>query len=199
MMKKRILLLSAIALTAFSNTISAKHNHSDLKINTEVSGVEWIGKKVTGQHSGGITIKEGTLNLHDGNLSGGTIVMDMSSITCTDLKPEEGATKLVGHLNSPDFFDVANHSTATLKITGAKKTEGKKYMVSGTLTIKGITKPITFEANVEMKDGKLGAFAEVKVDRTLYDIKYGSGKFFEGLGDKMINDEFIIKFKIAAE
>ena len=198
-MKKRILLLSAIALTAFSNTISAKHNHSDLKINTEVSGVEWIGKKVTGQHSGGITIKEGTLNLHDGNLSGGTIVMDMSSITCTDLIPEEGATKLVGHLNSPDFFDVANHSTATLKITGAKKTEGKKYMVSGTLTIKGITKPITFEANVEMKDGKLGAFAEVKVDRTLYNIKYGSGKFFEGLGDKMINDEFIIKFKIAAE
>jgi polyisoprenoid-binding protein YceI len=199
MMKKKILLLSVIALTAFSNTISAKHNHSDLKINTTVSSVEWIGKKVTGQHSGAITIKEGTLNLHDGHLSTGKIIMDMSSITCTDLEADKGGKKLVGHLNSPDFFDVANHATAMLEITGTKATEGKKHMISGNLTIKGITKPISFEATTEMKDGKLGAFAEMKVDRTLYDIKYGSGQFFEGLGDKMIDDKFIIKFKIAAE
>lgn len=198
-MKKRILILSVIALTAFSNTLSAKHNHSDLKINTKVSSVEWIGKKVTGQHTGAITIKEGGLNLHDGHLSTGKIVMDMTSLTCTDLKPEQGGGKLIGHLNSPDFFDVANHGTATLEITGAKATTGDKQTISGNLTIKGITKPITFEATVTMKEGKLGAFAEVKVDRTLYDIKYGSGKFFEGLGDKMIEDEFIIKFKIAAE
>ena len=198
MMKKKILLLSMIALTAFGNTLSAKHNHSDVKVNTKVSSVEWIGKKVTGQHSGGISIKEGILNLHDGHLSTGKIVMDMSSITNTDMEGEM-AQKLVGHLNSPDFFDVANHATATLDITGTKATEGNKHMISGNLTIKGITKPITFEATVEMKDGKLGAFAEMKVDRTLYDIKYGSGKFFEGLGDKVIDDEFIIKFKIAAE
>lgn len=198
-MKKKILLLSVIALTAFSSTVLANHNHSDVKINTKVSSVEWIGKKVTGQHSGGITIKEGTLNLHDGHLSGGKIVMDMTSLTCTDLKENEGGGKLVGHLNSPDFFDVANHATASLEITGAKKIEGNKHMISGNLTIKGITKAITFEATVEMKDGKLGAFAEMNVDRTLYDIKYGSGKFFEGLGDKAISDEFVIKFKIAAE
>ncbi len=190
--------MSIVALTAFSNTLSA-HNHSDLKINTKVSNVEWIGKKVTGQHSGTITIKEGTLNLHDGHLSGGKVVIDMSSITCTDLKPEEGASKLVGHLSSPDFFNTESFATSTLDITAVKKTEGNKHSITGNLTIKGITKPITFEATVDMKDGKLGAFAEMKVDRTLYDIKYGSGKFFEGLGDKVIDDEFIIKFKIAAE
>ena len=198
-MKKRILMLSMIALSALGNTLSAKHNHQDITINTKISSVEWIGKKVTGQHAGGITIKEGTLNLHDGHLSSGTIVIDMSTITCTDLKPEEGGKKLIGHLNSPDFFDAKNHNTATLTITEVKVIEGKKHSISGQLTIKGITKPITFPATIEIKDGKLGAYAEMNVDRTLYDIKYGSGKFFEGLGDKMIADEFTIKFKIAAE
>ena len=198
-MKKRILLLSIIALTALGNTISAKHNHSDITINTKVSSVEWIGKKITGQHSGQITIKEGTLNLHDGHLSGGVVVMDMTSITCTDIKPEEGGDKLVGHLNSPDFFDTKNNPTATLTITEVKKMEGNKHMVSGNLTIKGITKPISFPATIEMKDGKLGAYAEMNIDRTLYDIKYGSGKFFEDLGNKAIADEFTIKFKIAAQ
>ena len=90
-MKKKILLLSVIALTIISGNLSAKHNHSDLKINTKVSNVEWIGKKVTGQHSGSVSIKEGTLNLHDGHLSTGKIVINMTSITCTDLKPGEGA------------------------------------------------------------------------------------------------------------
>ena len=198
-MKKKILLLSIAALTVFNTTLFANHNHSDLKINTKVSSVDWVGKKVTGQHDGSISIKEGVLNLHDGNLSGGTIVMDMTSITCVDIEDKEYNQKLVGHLNSPDFFDVAKNKTATLKISGVKAVEGNKHMVSGMLTIKGITKPITFPATIDMKSGKLGAYAEMKIDRTLYDIKYGSGKFFEGLGDKMIDDHFIIKFKIAAE
>ena len=105
----------------------------------------------------------------------------------------------MGHLSSLDFFDVKNHNTTTLEITSTKAIEGNKFTITGNLTIKGISKPIEFPATIEMKDGKLAAYAEMKVDRTLYDIKYGSGKFFEGLGDKMIDDEFTIKFKIAAE
>jgi len=198
-MKKIILLLSIIVLTAFCNTLFAKHNHGEIKINTKISNVDWIGKKVTGQHNGSIKIKEGMLKLHDGHVSGGTIVIDMTSITNEDLKDKGYNKKLIEHLKSPDFFDVAKHATATLKITGVKQKEGREHMIYGNLTIKGITKPITFIANIEMKDGKLVAFAELKVDRTLYDIKYGSGKFFDNLGDKMIDDEFIIKFKIAAE
>ncbi|MGB0881485.1 MAG: YceI family protein [Vicingaceae bacterium] len=198
-MKKTILLLSMIVIATFGNTLLANHNHNDLKINTKVSKVNWVGKKVTGQHEGTISIKEGALNLHDGHLSSGVVVIDMTSVTCTDLKDDGYNKKLIGHLNSPDFFDVSKHSSATLEISGVKNIEGNKHMVSGKLTIKGITKPISFPATIEMKDGKLGAYAEVKIDRTLYDIKYGSGKFFEGLGDKMIDDEFIIKFKIAAE
>ena len=176
----------------------ANHNHSTLTVNTKVSSVDWVGKKVSGQHTGGISIKEGAIHLHDGHLSGGKIVIDMASITCTDMQGE-WADKLIGHLNSADFFDTKNHATATLDITSFKKTEGNMHIVSGNLTIKGITKPIKFPATIEMKDGKLAAFAEMKIDRTLYDIKYGSGKFFEDLGDKMIDDEFIIKFEIAAQ
>ena len=204
-MKKIILLMSVIVLGGFSTKAIAKHNESKLIINTKVSNVDWIGKKVTGQHTGSISIKEGTLHLHDGNLSGGKIIMDMTSISSTDMEGEM-AKKLIGHLSSPDFFDVKSHNTATLEITNVKKWYdekgveliNKKYIV-GTLTVKGITKPIEFLSTSELKDGKLAAYAEVKIDRTLYDIKYGSGKFFEDLGDKAIDDEFIVKFKIAAE
>ena len=127
-MKNRILILSIVALTAFSNTLFANHNHSDLKINTTVSTVNWVGKKVTGQHSGAIAIKEGTLNLHDGNLSGGKIIMDMANITCTDLEGKMNG-KLVGHLNSADFFDVANHATAVLDIKGVRVIENNNKNV----------------------------------------------------------------------
>ncbi len=200
-MKKTILLLSILTLAGFSSRSFANHNESDLTLNTKISSIEWVGKKVTGQHAGTINIKEGSLHLHDGKLSGGKVIIDMTTMVCTDTSMNEVyAKKLIGHLSSPDFFDVKNHSTATLEITSTKAVdEGNKFTVIGNLTIKGISKPIEFPATIELKEGKLAAYAEMKVDRTLYDIKYGSGKFFEDLGDKMIDDEFIIKFKIAAE
>jgi len=197
-MKNTILLMGIIALTCITAKSFANHNESDLTINTKVSSVDWVGKKVVGQHAGTINIKEGTLHLHNGVLDGGKIIIDMTTIASTDLEGKT-AQKLMGHLSSPDFFDVKNHNTTTLEITSTKNIEGNKFTIIGNLTIKGITKPIEFPATIEVKDGKLAAYAEMKVDRTLYDIKYGSGKFFEGLGDKMIDDEFIIKFKIAAE
>lgn len=195
---KKIILVSLIALTGLSLTSFVHKKEKELKINTNVSSVEWIGKKVTGQHTGTINIKEGNLQIVDGIISTGKVLIDMNTITNTDMEGE-WSQKLIGHLNSADFFDVKNFNTSTLEITSVKNIEGNKYTVTGNLTIKGIIKPIEFPATIEIKDGKIAAFAEVKVDRTLYDIKYGSGKFFEGLGDKMIEDEFIIKFKIAAE
>lgn len=194
-MKQIILSIALAVVTTF--TVSA-HNHGELTIDNKISSVEWIGKKVTGEHTGTILIKEGKLAMHDGHLEKGKVTIDMTSIACTDLKGE-WADKLVGHLKNADFFDVENHNTAVLDII--KVTPGKdgNSVVSGNLTIKGITKPIEFSAKIEVKDNKLAAYAEVKVDRTLYDIKYGSGKFFEGLGDKTISDEFTIKFKIAAQ
>ncbi len=191
-------LLLSIAIVFAANIATQAHNHDELTVKIKVSTVEWIGKKVTGQHNGSINIKEGKLYVHDGVIERGKIMIDMTTIQVLDLEGE-WAGKLKGHLESDDFFDVKNHDVAVFEIKKVTKGDKEKSKVDGILTIKGISHPISFDANIEMKDGKLAAYAEVTVDRTLYDIKYGSGKFFEGLGDKMIDDNFIIKFKIAAE
>jgi len=194
---KKIILSLSILVAAYSSQAN-KVDHDNLTLNKEVSSVEWVGEKVTGKHSGTIQILSGTFHLHDNSIGTGEVVIDMTSINNTDMKAGQGKEKLEGHLKAKDFFDVTNHKTASLKITSTKKLEGNNYTIIGKLTIKGITKSIEFPANIQIKDGKLAAYAEMKVDRTLYDIKYGSGKFFDGLGDKTISDEFIIKFKIGA-
>jgi polyisoprenoid-binding protein YceI len=197
-MKKIFLSIAVVALTTLSFTTVKHDDDNHLHINKELSSIDWIGKKVTGQHTGTLNIKEGTIKVENGSVTSGEVIIDMTSILVTDLEGEYKG-KLEGHLNSPDFFDTQNHNIAILKINSTKKTKGSIFTVKADLTIKGITKPIEFPATIEIKDGKVAAYAEVQVDRTLYDIKYGSGKFFEGLGDKMIDDLFTVKFKIAAK
>lgn len=197
-MKKTFLIFTALIVMGIINQSFINNDKKQLILNNNVSSIEWIGKKVAGQHSGTISLKEGVLDIEKGNLKSGKITINMESITCSDLEGD-WSQKLIGHLNSADFFDVKNHKTAILEIKEVKNIENNKYTVSGDLIIKGISKEINFPATIEIKDGKLAAFAEINIDRTLYNIKYGSGKFFEGLGDKMIDDIFTVKFKIAAE
>lgn len=183
---KKILFLSTFILSA---VIVFAHNPATTVqgVNPEKSSINWVGKKVTGKHTGTINITSGEIAYDNGRLSGGNFVIDMSSIAVTDL---EGGMKgkLEGHLKSPDFFDVANHATAEFVITEVKGAgEAGKYNVTGDLTIKGKTHPVSFTA-MSNDDGSFNA--DISVDRTLYDVRYGSGKFFEGLGDKMIYDNF---------
>jgi len=117
-------------------------------------------------------------------LRGGEFTMDMTSINVTDLSGDSKG-KLEGHLKSDDFFGIANHPTATLVFTGLSGEEGV-YNVIADLTIKGQTHPVSFELKI---DGKT-ANTSLKINRTKYGIKYGSGSFFDNLGDKAINDEF---------
>lgn len=154
-------------------------------VDVEKSTITWSGKKVTGQHQGTIALKSGMLKFDGNTLTGGTFVIDMTSLLNTDLQGG-GKTKLEGHLKSDDFFGVANHPTATLDITNAKKQNGNTYAVTGNLSIKGITNPISFNMDVNEST----ATASVKVDRTKYGIKYGSASFFDGLKDKAIYDDF---------
>lgn len=164
-------------------------------VNASESSINWVGKKVTGKHEGTINIESGVLEFADaGTISSGTIVIDMTSIACTDLSGG-GAKKLVGHLSSDDFFGVANHPTASISITGSSKNEDGSLTVTGDATIKGITKPISFNANVS----KGSASATVVVERTQYGIKYGSGSFFDNLGDKTISDEFTLEVALSLE
>lgn len=162
------------------------------------SEIIWKGYKVTGSHEGTIQLKSGDLKFNDaGQLTGGEFVVDMTSMKCTDLKGES-AGKLMGHLKSPDFFGVDNHPTSKLVITKVAS-QGKpgEYKITGDLTIKEITKPIKFFTKVTEKDGMRVATSEITVDRSEYNVRYGSGSFFDNLGDNTIYDEFDLEVVIA--
>lgn len=196
-MKKIILSTMALAFAAF--TFAGNEGKGNYTVDNKLSNLEWTGKKVTGEHTGTIMVKEGTIMVENNMIKGGTILFDMNTINCTDLEGEYKG-KLEGHLQSEDFFNVSNHATSKLEIKSAKKAKGEDtYDVTADLTIKGITHPISFPAVIKMENGKLVAIGTVDVDRTKYSIKYGSGQFFEGLGDKMIYDDFTIKFKLGAK
>lgn len=173
-----------------------------LEIDSAKSSVSWLGKKVTGQHEGTIAIKGGSIELDKNTLKGGKIEVDMATIKNTDLKDAEYNKKLTDHLNSDDFFATAKNPVSTLVIKEAKELKGNKdatHEITADLTIKGITKPVTFPASVTIKDGKATAKGKITIDRTQYEIKYGSGKFFQNLGDKMINDTFELSFDVATK
>jgi polyisoprenoid-binding protein YceI len=147
--------------------------------------VVWKGYKVTGSHEGTIAIKSGYLNFNKDKLTGGAFVIDMSTITNTDLEGEYKG-KLEGHLKSDDFFGVDKYPTASLIFTKIKPTGKNSYKVTGDITIKGITETVSFDLSVYGNK----ANASLKIDRTKFDVRYGSTSFFDGLKDKAIYDEF---------
>lgn len=181
-MKSALILAFAVAATTLT---------SEKRVKVDESTISWKGHKVTGEHYGNIKLEAGTIKFDDkNNLSGGTFVMDMSSLTVTDLEGEM-AGKLEGHLKSDDFFGVAKYPKSTLVITKVDGSDGK-YKVTGDLTIKDATHPITFDMIVYEDT----ASADLKIDRTKYDIKYRSASFFDGLKDKAIYDDFDLSVKL---
>jgi len=155
------------------------------EIKTETSSVTWKGYKVTGSHKGSIAIKEGQLTFKDDKLVGGDFIIDMSTIENTDMEGEYKA-KLEGHLKSDDFFGVEKFPTASLVFTNVKSTGKNSYEVTADLTIKDKTNPVTFDISIYGSK----ATANIKIDRTKFDVRYGSTSFFDDLQDKAIYDEF---------
>lgn len=188
---------NSIVLSLFIALMSFGLQAQSFQIDSEASTVSWVGKKVTGKHSGTISIQEGTI-LQQGDIYAGLFAIDMTSINCTDLEGE-GKGKLEGHLASPDFFDSANHGVAVFKLDSMKPNDDGSYTVEGELTIKGITNSIVFPASISMTDGQFRAEGAVKINRTKWDIKYGSGSFFDGLGDKMIYDDMEISLNLVSK
>jgi polyisoprenoid-binding protein YceI len=183
---KKINLLLAILFIAFTSMAQ------DVSVSSENSELKWSGKKVTGEHWGLINLKDGSLSIEDNKIISGEFNIDMTSITCKDLEDAEWNGKLVGHLKSDDFFSVEKFKLANLKITKSSAFENGVATVKADLTIKGITKPVSFK--VEKSEKEL--MATITIDRTSYDVRYGSGKFFDNLGDKMIEDNFVLDVKI---
>ncbi|MEL6918808.1 MAG: YceI family protein [Bacteroidota bacterium] len=184
-MKRSGLSLVLAVVFGFTATATTPIDGEKKEVKTSESKVTWKAYKVTGSHTGTIALKAGALEFEGDKLSGGEFVVDMTSINTTDLEGDYKA-KLDGHLHSDDFFSTANHPTSKLVFTNVATSGKNSYKVTGDLTIKGITKPVTFDVSVYGSK----ATATLKVDRANYNVKYGSGSFFENLGDKTIYDEF---------
>ena len=173
-----------ILITLVSFVFLAFTSNTTKNVNIEDSVVKWTGYKVTGQHEGTISLKKGTLMFDGKTLTGGKFVMDMTTINTTDIEGDYKA-KLDGHLKSNDFFGVKKYNTASLEFISVKG-NGTNYNVKGVLIIKGIKDQIEFKMQVSENS----ATAKLKIDRTKFDIKYGSASFFDGLKDRAIYDEF---------
>lgn len=198
-MKTRVQFVAAFAAMFLSVAAIAGPKDGNFNADAKASSVKWLGKKVTGEHFGTVNIKSGSFTVKGGQLTAGSFEVDMNSISCEDLKDAEYNGKLIGHLKSDDFFSVAKFSTASFKLT--KATKGAKdgeYSVTGDLTIKGKTLPVTFPVTISENGGKVTVSGDLTFDRAKYDIRYGSGSFFEGLGDKMIYDEVKLTLNIVA-
>jgi len=171
-----------------------------VQVDTDASVITWKGYKVTGEHAGTIKVKQGELTFDEGTLTGGSFTIDMPTIAVTDIAADQGGTKLEGHLKSPDFFGVEKYPAAKLAITKvvSRGTPGD-YRITADLTIKENTETIRFNANVNEEMGAYVATADITIDRTDFDVRYGSGSFIDNLGDKTIYDEFDLNVKLVTK
>ncbi len=190
--------VSKLMVTAVLTIFVLSGFSKEAKIDTKASTLEWEAKKVTGQHNGTIAFSAGTLIVENKKISGGKLTVDMTTIVDVDLTDSGYNQKLIGHLKSDDFFGVANFPQSTLEVKKVTGKSDKIYHFTADLTIKGITAPVEFDAEVNSASGKLSATGVMTVNRTKYGIKYGSGSFFKGLGDKVIYDDFTLKFNLVA-
>lgn len=191
---KKLFFLPLLAVLAMAAKVATSYN-----VDTNSSVIVWTGYKVTGKHTGTVKIKNGTLSTENGVLTGGSFEVDINSITCTDMEGEY-AGKLVGHLKSDDFLGAASYPTAAFVITKAIPQDTKgNYKILGNLTIKGITKEVKFFANVAESNGMVNAAGKITIDRSEFNMRYGSGSFFDGLGDKTIYDEFDLQVTLVAK
>ena len=186
-MKNSIKNLAAILTLSFMIFSFTSIDGDKKEIKLESSKVVWKGYKVSGSHKGIISIKSGHLNFDKEILTGGYFEIDMSTIIVTDLEGEYKGN-LEGHLKSDDFFGVEKFPSASLNFTEVKSTGENSYKVTGDITIKGNTESISFNLSVYRNK----ANASLKIDRTKFDVRYGSTSFFDGLKDKAIYDEFDI-------
>ncbi len=180
--------------------VETKTENTSYNVDVDASSIAWKGFKPTGSHSGSIKIKSGSLGANGAAIASGAFVIDMNSITVLDIPAEEeGNAKLSGHLKAEDFFNVAAHPTSNFEITGVTEAEGKT-MLSGNLTLKGTKNNITFPVSVTKNDGTITLTSEAfTIDRSKWNVKYGSKSFFDNLGDKFINDDIELKVTVVAK
>ncbi len=189
-----VLILSQVALADDGKKVAT------YKIDASKSQITWNAKKVKGAHFGKVPFTEGSFTLENGALTGGSFVTSIANLTVEDLKDPESNGKLTRHLKNDDFFSADKFPTSKFVITKVTPAGSNKYEVTGDLTIKGITKPVTFPVTVAVSGKTATATGLITVDRSKYDIKFRSKSFFDvaSLGDNLIYDDFTLDFKAVA-
>jgi polyisoprenoid-binding protein YceI len=190
-------LLFALLVAPIASLFAGNGPIETYRVDVSASKIAWQGYKVTGKHNGTIQLKSGILQFQDGKLTGGQFVVDMATIECLDLQGGANA-KLVGHLKSDDFFGVETFPTASLILSKVVYLDNNEYEVEGDLTIKGKTEKVMFKTTLDMAGNQALADASVKLDRSKFDVRYGSNSFFDNLGDKAIYDEFDLTISLVA-
>lgn len=208
-----LVLFIFLGFTSFANNNNTDEEKKEISVEVlaESSRILWEGYKPLGEHKGEIKVKYGNLLFIDTLLTGGEVVVDMRSISCADIEDEAKNAKLVGHLKSKDFFDVDSFSTAKIKIkkvipygafdTGQEESTGEIYKAVADLTIKETTKEVKFKIRLyryNSGNGYISISSRIEVDRSDFDVKYGSGSFFDELGDKVIYDEFRLDVSLSS-
>ncbi len=171
--------------------------------NLDSGKLSWVGSKALGDsHSGTINLSNGKLAVADGAVQAGDFVIDMATITNTDMEAGKGKEKLEGHLKAPDFFDVAQFPTGVFEITSVTPATGVAdvtHNVKGNLTLKGIKKSITIPTNISVAGGKVSAVSpSFTINRTDWGISYGSGSIVDLAKDKVINDDIALVLELTA-
>ncbi len=202
-MNNRVYIVTSMAFAAlFSFPLAAIAGDSHkVSLNPTESSISWTGKKLTGSHSGSVALKAGEVLLDGETIQSGKFEIDISKVLVKDIEDPKYNAKLVGHLKSDDFFSVEKFPVAEFVIASTAPlalplASGENVTIKGSLKIKGLSQDVEFPAKVVVKDGMAEANGKVTLDRTKWGIRYGSGKFFQGLGDKLIFDEFEVDFAV---
>ncbi|MBI4250387.1 YceI family protein [Candidatus Uhrbacteria bacterium] len=165
----------------------------------EESSIGWEGRKpllANYKDTGSLKLKNGSAEVKDGKVASGTLVFDMTTIQAGKTGKGIGEEALTGHLKSEAFFDAGKYPTAMFVLQQAVDQGANTYLLRGELTIKGITNPVEIPAALSIQGDAIALRADMHLDRTLWDIRYGSGKFFDNLADNVIDDTFGATFAL---
>jgi polyisoprenoid-binding protein YceI len=161
-----------------------------LTADIEKTKILWLGERITGKHTGTVKLKSGWLTLHENKITSGEFLIEMNTI-----EEDDKNQKLTSHLKSDDFFGVEKFPESKLVLKSSTPLDKGSATVSGDLTIKGITNPVEFKTSMKKAEDGTWFYSNIIIDRTKYDVRFGSGSFFENLGDRTIFDE--ITFKVS--
>ncbi len=194
--------------TGDAAAVAVDTNAVTFNLDTTATMVNWVGSKPAGKHIGTIKVKEGSVSVKGGNITAGSFVLDMNSINVTDLKGKDKAA-LEGHLKGLEkgkedhFFNTPKFATGKFELTKVAGVMGDStatHLIYGNLTIKDVTKEVSFKANVKMDATMVSVTtAPFNINRTDFNIKYGSKTFFDNLKDKFIDDNFSVQINLMAK